>query len=233
MIRFFTKLLCIQLFPTAPYIVVSPRSQNVSYDTVLRMTCTAALGRPTDAQPATMTWYDGSGMVMDNDSPGVTVTTTMFTNTTNNIVYLMSNAVVSDIGLQHFGRLSCTANNSLGWDTARWNISSSEEYFPPQGISLSNDNQVVSCASPITLTCNVWGYPPPDVVWTLNGTNIDTSNQRDTLGFNYTTSQLVINSFNVRNAGVYVCTASNDVGNAKADPGILKFLVAHLATFSS
>ena len=184
------------------------------------MTCTAALGRPTDAQPATMTWYDGAGMVMDNDSPGVTITTTMFTNSTDNIVYLMSNAVVSDIGLQHFGQLSCTANNSLGWDTARWNISSSEEYFPPQGISLSNNNQVVSCGSPITLTCNVWGYPPPDVVWTLNATNIDTSNQMDTLGFNYTTSQLVINRFNLPNAGVYVCTASNDVGSAKTDPGM-------------
>ena len=204
--------------------MVSPVSQNVTYDTVLRMTCIAALGRPSDAQPATMTWYDGAGVVMDNDSPGVTITTSMSPNVTDNIVYLTSNAVVSDIGLQHFGQLSCTANNSLGWDTARWSIASSEEYVPPQGISLSNMNQMVSCGSPITLTCNVWGYPPPDVIWTLNGTNVDTSNQMDTVGFNYTTSQLVISQFNQPNSGVYVCTASNDVGNAKTDPGMLYHL---------
>ena len=195
-------------------------SQNVSYDTVLRMTCTALLGQTSDAQPATITWYDGNGMLMDSTSPGVTITSSMFTNTTNNLVYVMSNAVVSDIGLQHFGELSCTANNSLGWDTARWNITSSQEYIPPQGISVSNNNQIVSCGSPITLNCTVWGYPPPDVIWTLNGTNIDTSNQMDTLGLNYTNSLLVINKFNRPNSGVYVCTASNDVGNAKTDPGI-------------
>lgn len=202
--------------------MASPRSQNVSYDTVLRMTCTAALGLSTDTPHATiMTWYDGTGMVMGSDSPGVTITTTMFTNSTDMIVYLISTVVVSDIGLQHFGQLTCTANNTLGWDSATWNISSTEEYFPPQGISLEGNNQVVSCGTtPVTLTCSVWGYPPPDVIWTLNGTNIDTSNQMDTLGFNYTTSQLIINSFSLPNAGVYVCTASNDVGNAKTDPGM-------------
>lgn len=224
MINFCDQLFHFHYSPTAPYVVISPRSQNVSYDTVLRMTCTAALGRPSDAQPATMTWYDGTGAVMDSSSPGVTVTTNMMTNSTDNIVYLISNAVVSDIGLQHFGQLSCTANNSLGWDTATWNISSTEEYFPPQGISLSNNDQIVDCGRPVTLTCNVWGYPPPDVIWTFNGTNIDTSNQMDTLGFNYTTSQLVISSFDVPNAGVYVCTASNDAtagGDvAKTDPGM-------------
>ena len=202
--------------------MASPRSQNVSYDTVLRMTCTAALGLSTDTPPdTTMTWYDGSGMVMDNNSPGVTITTTMFPNNTDMIFYLRSTAVVSDIGLQHFGQLRCTVNNSIGWDSATWNISSTEEYFPPQGISLDGNSRTVSCGTtPVTLTCNVWGYPPPDVVWTLNGTNIDTSNQRDTLGFNYTTSQLVINGFSLPNAGVYVCTASNDVGNAKSEPGM-------------
>jgi hypothetical protein len=166
-----------------------------------------------------MTWYDGTGMVMDSNSPGVTITTTMMTNNTENIVYLISNAVVSDIGLQHFGQLMCTANNSLGWDSASWYISPTEMYFPPQGISLEGNSQVVSCGNPITLTCNVWGYPPPDVIWTLNATNIDTSSQMDTIGFNYTTSQLVINQFSVPNAGVYVCTARNDNGTAKTNPG--------------
>ena len=223
--RVFINMYIFHYSPVAPFIVDSPRSQNVSYDTVLRMTCSAALGQSTDTPPdTTMTWYDGSGMVMDSNSPGVTITTTMSTN--NMIIYLNSTAVVSDIGLQHFGQLRCTANNSLGWDSATWNISSTEEYFPPQGISLDGNSRTVSCGTtPVTLTCNVWGYPPPDVVWTLNGTNIDTSNQRDTLGFNYTTSQLVINGFSLPNAGVYVCTTSNDVGNAKSEPGMFIIII--------
>ena len=216
---------------TAPFLVSFPVSQTVDYDATLRMTCTAALGRQSDARPTVITWLDGDGTEMDNSSTGVTITNSMYTNATDNLVYLRSDAIVGDIGLQHLGELSCLANNSLGSDVARWNITPSLDYTAPQGVSVSNENQIVSCSSPFTLTCTAWGYPPPDIVWTLNGTNVDTSNQRDTLGLNYTTSQLVINQFNQPNSGVYVCTASNDVGNAKADPGILKFLVAHLSNF--
>lgn len=196
-----------------------PVSKTVDYDTILRMTCIAVLGRPSDAQPAVISWFDGDNMQMDNSSTGVAITSSMYTNATENLVYLRSDAVVSDIGLQHLGELSCLANSSLGSDVARWNITPSLDYTAPQGVSVSNKNQIVSCGSPLTLTCTAWGYPPPDVIWTLNGTNVDTSNQMDTLGLNYTTSQLIINQFNRPNSGIYVCTASNDVGTAKTDPG--------------
>ena len=88
-------------------------SQTVDYNTILRMTCIAALGQPSDAQPSTITWFDGNDILMDNSSTGVTVTNSMYTNATDNLVYLRSDAVVSDIGLQHLGELSCFANNSL------------------------------------------------------------------------------------------------------------------------
>lgn len=183
------------------------------------MNCTAALGRPAESRPTTVTWYNADNMTMDNSSASVTVYNTLYTN--DDIRYLQSVAVVSDIGLEHLGEFSCIASNDLGMDVARWNITPSQTYVAPSGVSTSNANQTVGCSEAITVMCRAWGYPPPDITWSLNGTNIDPGNQMDTLGLNYTDSRLVINQFNRANSGIYVCTASNDVGSAKATPGEL------------
>ena len=203
-------------------------SQNVSYDTVLRMTCVAALGNPSDAQYTTITWYDSNMIQIDNSSASASVYSFNWTNSTDNVVYLTSVAVVSDLGLMHLGELSCVANNSLGWDVARWNITPVLNYVAPQGVSIANTSQTIDCSVPVTLTCRAWGYPPPTIIWTLNGNGTSADNQviTSTLGLNYTDSVLMISAFNMKNDGTYVCNASNDVGTAKSQPGMI-ILVSH------
>lgn len=195
----------------------SPPSQTVNYNTVLRMTCRAVLGRPTtNPGPTTITWYDSTNMTMDNSSAGVTVYNRMYT---TDLVYLQSDLVVNDIGLQHLGELSCIVSNSLGLHVARWNITPSQEYVEPQGASISNTSQTLNCDDEVTIVCRAWGYPPPDITWILNGTNIEDGNQMDTLGLNYTDSRLVISQFSTPNFGTYVCLATNDVGSSMSTPG--------------
>ena len=188
------------------------------------MTCVAALGRPNDAQYTTVTWYDNAMMHLDNSSDGVTVVTYNMTNSTDNIVYVMSTAVVTNIRLMHLGELSCVANNSLGSDVARWNVTAVIDYFAPQGVAIANSTQALPCSStPLTLACSAWGYPPPAIVWSLNGNVVSSSDRQtvtNTLGTNYTDSTLVINQFNVVNVGSYVCNASNVVGFAMSQSGM-------------
>lgn len=184
------------------------------------MTCTAALGRQADAQPTTITWFDVNGMPMDNSSVGVTVTNMMYTNATDSIVYLRSDAVVSNVLLQHLGDLSCNASNSLGYDVATWTITPVLDYVQPSGVSIASVSPTLrSCGEMIVLNCTAWGYPPPNIVWTLNGTTITSNNQVQSLGLNYTNGLLTILQFSLPNAGVYVCNASNIIGSAKSEPG--------------
>lgn len=184
------------------------------------MTCVAALGRPADAQPTSITWFDANRMRMDNSSVGVTVTNMIYTNASDNIRYFRSDAVVSSILLQHLGDLSCNASNSLGYDVATWTIKPVLDYVQPSGASIANIAPTVrTCGEAVTLTCRAWGYPPPNIAWTLNGTIITTSNQMQRFGLNYTDGQLSISQFNSSNAGVYVCNATNIQGSAKSEPG--------------
>ena len=188
------------------------------------MTCIAALGRQADVQPTTISWFDKNGTPMNNNSAGVTVVNTMYTNSSDSIVYLRSDAVVSNIGLQHLGELSCTANNSLGSDVSRWNITPALDLAVPQNVAISNSNQVINCGDAVTVTCTAWGYPPPTIFWTINSSYVSTSLQMDTLGANSTTSNLMIGMFNRTYSGVYVCNATNLVGQDKSQAGIVTFL---------
>lgn len=157
---------------------------------------------------------------MDNSSVGVTVTNTMYTNVSDNIRYLRSDAVVRNILLQHLGDLSCNASNSLGYDVATWTIIPVLDYVQPSDVSIANIASTVrTCGEAVTLTCRAWGYPPPNIVWTLNRTIVSTSNQVQTLGLNYTDNQLSISQFSLSDAGVYVCNATNIKGSAKSEPG--------------
>ena len=194
-------------------------SQVVSYDTRLQMTCIAALGSVADSRPTTISWFDKNGTPMNNNSVGATVNSFMYTNATENIVYLRSDAVVSDINVQYLGELSCVANNSLGSDAARWNITSALDFSIPQGTSILNNSQIVDCSAAVSVVCTAWGYPPPDIIWTINEIPISTSKQVDTIGLNSTNSRLVISQFNMSYSGAFVCNASNHVGSAKSEPG--------------
>ncbi len=79
----------------------------------------------------------------------------------------------------------------------------------------------VNEGDPITLSCTAFGYPPPLVTWTLpgrevllsNDSRVDTTTDITELGYYIVTVDLTIAQSTTTDAGVYICTALNDVPN--------------------
>jgi len=82
---------------------------------------------------------------------------------------------------------------------------------------------VISVGSPIALTCNVSGLPPPQISWIIPTslswqTTLTTSSSLVTVNQSQAneglfTSNLLIPNVNVTGGGVYSCLAENSLGN--------------------
>jgi len=73
----------------------------------------------------------------------------------------------------------------------------------PAAMESSSSNTVVNEGSNVTLHCNATGNPTPKIIWRRNG--ISTVLHQ---GQNY-----IMNSINRNQAGNYICSAWNGIGN--------------------
>ena len=83
------------------------------------------------------------------------------------------------------------------------------------------NNRIVRERNTTTITCEALGYPPPTVVWSrTNGTLSDrvsvSDNVSDPTGYGNVTRvsvNLIITNTSREDTGVYICSASNEIGS--------------------
>ena len=73
----------------------------------------------------------------------------------------------------------------------------------------------------VTLECEVYGNPPPDVRWTKDGDAVNIAHERIDLSFTGNTSSLIIVSVVQADQGLYRCVANNSVNTTTSYPGSL------------
>ena len=72
----------------------------------------------------------------------------------------------------------------------------------------------------VTLSCNASGNPVPTITWTRNGSLLNSSVPRISLGVE--SRKLTITSINRADSGEYRCEADNSVGNDTSDGATLE-----------
>ena len=91
----------------------------------------------------------------------------------------------------------------------------------PASITESPANLTVNQSFSVELNCTAFGNPIPQIVWSRDDTELS-DNEEDTISVNtmvndtrYTITSilLIISTIRSRNAGVYNCTAVNNVPN--------------------
>ena len=84
----------------------------------------------------------------------------------------------------------------------------------------------------VTLQCEVYGNPVPDVSWTKDGGAVNIADQRISVSFTGNASSLTIANVVQGNQGLYRCVANNSVNTVTSYPGILTVHRELLITFS-
>ena len=212
-------------YTTEPPVVITtkPANQIVDYYSYLEMTCLTLINQE-EANDTQITWWGEFGQLTDTED------TLIYTNRiwAENTLFIESTLVVCGVEYEHFGRLSCIAQNSLGRDIVNWNIDPPTVHAPPLVI-MGPINQTVDCRGRVTLACVVNAFPTADVWWTFNDTYMIgnemndnvmiKSNDNTIFGFNFTEAFLNLCNFNNDNVGYYQCSASNMFGNHTSIPG--------------
>ena len=208
----------------APSLVITPTSYDVEHGSTVLMTCVAYLGpNSEDHSSASMSWLSPSGQTLQNDSASlVTVYTSL--QTEGGSVFLESILEICGIGLDGVGEYTCTASNSVGSDTFRWNINFTQAVSQPE-LVISPVSQDVSYGDTVLMACVAAGYPQPEISWSRNGVLLD-PDTNDLIsvytqvvsgdGLNFTESILEICEFSENDAGSFACTASSEAGSVNS-----------------
>ncbi|XP_075981813.1 hemicentin-1-like [Anticarsia gemmatalis] len=128
---------------------------------------------------------------------------------------------ISNVSEQHAGVYRCVADNVLGTDA--YDVELLVQYPPKFAHNLEEDEvpQDVKLGDKVSLPCKASGVPPPVTVWTKDGRpivytdNILTQEKPDSTRLkdvSKSKSELKILQVKEENSGVYICEATNPVG---------------------
>ena len=65
----------------------------------------------------------------------------------------------------------------------------------------------------VTFTCNAIGNPKPSILWTRDGSPLETRDNSSRISLSVDKKKLTITSVNRTDSGEYRCVAENSVGN--------------------
>ena len=86
----------------------------------------------------------------------------------------------------------------------------------------------------VTLTCNAFGNPEPNVSWTVIGPRMDISNNHR-ISFSHDNKKMIITNVTRTDSGEYRCMATNSLGDATSHVATLDVqckLILHRYCFS-
>lgn len=84
----------------------------------------------------------------------------------------------------------------------------------------------------VSLECDVYGNPVPDVRWTKDGGAVNITDPRISVSFTGNASSLTIVSVVQVDQGPYRCVANNSMNTVTSYPGTLKVYCEFLIAFS-
>ena len=211
-------------FCTAPEIIASPSSSQVNYANTIYMSCIAYIGRQNrsvDQLQTTFSWWDRNNNQLINSSDGsVSVFTDSFNR--NGLVFMRSILKICNFTQSDTGQHTCRAMNSNGQGSASWDLSFLRSPLAPFFLVTPSSSPVTAAyGRTFYIECAAYGFPFPQITWTMNGQAINTSTTYnriivDTRVTNYLGAQvsqsiLKICGVGEEDIGSYVCTASTSV----------------------
>ncbi|XP_066567577.1 cell adhesion molecule DSCAML1 [Amia ocellicauda] len=179
-------------------VTLSPKNLKTGISNTVILTC-AVQGSP----EYSVTWYRNTDLVVPDDHISV--------RGINNETLLISSAQKS-----HSGAYQCFATRK-GQTTQDFSIILLEDGTPR--IVSSFSERVVAPGEEFSLMCGAKGAPPPTVTWTLDDEPIarDSSHRSNqyTLSDGSTVSHMNVSGPQIRDGGVYRCSARNSAGSAE------------------
>ena len=184
------------------------------------MTCTAYIG--TVAQGAasltsTLAWLGPDSQTISNATDGsVSVYSEMVTRN-NAQVFIASYLKLCNFSQTNIGDYTCQVTNANGGDSKAWSVDFPYPVSAPQ-LTAQPSSQTVTEGNTVYMTCAVYGYPFPDLVWYKNNAVVTPSITNSTLSttteiVNYQGAQLVQSTLKIclvgiEDAGAYSCRAT-------------------------
>ena len=223
LVRYYYDMISSSIY-SAPEMVVSPPSTEVNYANTIFMSCIAYIGRmnrSVDQLQTTFSWWDRNSNQLVNRSDGsVSIFTDSFNQ--NGLVFLRSILQICNFTTSDTGMHRCLAMNSNGQGSASWNLTFSRSPLAPFFLVTPSTSPVTAAyGRTFYVECAAYGFPPPQISWTMNGQAINTSGSFnriivDTSVTNYLGAQvsqsiLKICGVGEEDIGNYVCTASSSV----------------------
>ena len=185
------------------------------------MSCIAYIGRmnrSVDQLTTTFSWWDNSNNELANSSDGsVGVYTDSFTQ--SGLVFMRSVLKICNFTQSDTGRHTCTAMNSNGQGSASWNLTFLRTPLRPQFLVTPSTSAVTGgYGRTIILNCAAYGFPFPQITWTLNGQALRPNDTMYRVNYNtdivnyggaqVSQSTLRICGVGEEDIGSYVCIAS-------------------------
>ena len=200
-----------------PQISNAPEDHTINYGVTAYMTCTAyigTVGQGAASLTSTLTWLGPDSQPISNATDGsVSVYSEMVT-TPNNLVFIGSYLKLCNFSQAHIGEYTCRVSNENGQDSSTWSVDFPYPVNAPRLLAVPSD-QTVTEGNTVYMTCAIYGYPVPDVVWYKNNAVLSPATTNSTLSItnevvNYDGAQLLQSTLKIclvgiEDIGAYSC----------------------------
>ncbi|XP_059334168.1 hemicentin-1 [Ammospiza nelsoni] len=150
---------------------------------------------PTGSPSPSITWQKDGQLLAEDDK---------HTLLSNGRRLQILNSQITDTG-----RYVCIAENIAGSAKKYFNLN---VHVPPSVVGTNPENLTVVVNNFISLTCEVTGFPPPDLIWLKNGKPISSNSNTFIVPGART---LQIPRARLSDGGEYTCTARNQAGESQ------------------
>ena len=225
-VMYFVMISCFSSI--GPELVVVPDSASVEYGSTIIMSCVAAAGF--GSQPAISWSRNGQTVSMSNTENDVMINITSTIISTSEMTFVWSSMRMCNLVAESTGQFSCTAANSQGNVTQKWNIVIAGARAAV--LVVVPQTQLVEYHNTVVMVCVAYGFPIPTITFNKDGTALDNTNvsgftiihktRSNGNGTSYAQSTLVLCNIVENDIGGYSCTADNGISTPDSETWSLR-----------
>ena len=182
------------------------------------MTCAAYVGtqaQNADTLTTTFTWWGPN-----SDQPLTASDQVTFSNDSSiqsGRVFVRSILKICRFGESDAGQYTCRVSNANGNENRTWTTSFPARPNPPQLLAITSYEDVTA-GNTVYMGCAVYGYPQPQISWTVDGVTVPpsaavTTGYANVDNLNVTWSFVKVCGFQTLNSGLYMCNATSSLGS--------------------